>query len=377
MSGVSGGWGSIQILEEFFEGVVGDDITGERIRSLDFHRGSELISRLCSVVPPHDPGHAGAVAWRTARTLESRATLLIDFSTRSNVPACAIYAHQLLIDDPVSFPPGPPKGKGNVERLLNNLSYDIAPLARLRPLIEESAVVLYPSWVGVGKPQSYLELIGDPEGHDEDHRASLWGQELTDWVNNLWHLLPQGQVGEVADHIMANLLAASAFDVEVAATGRYVSMLPSSLTTAGAGITSYFDVLVPSLVGLEVADVVALRRSSEVFTRMRSALNEVAEQLPNDPERARRVGPDIARDVLKPLHDQLMREVRRSPTLAAAAGAAWTMSLAGADFWTGSGSVATAVGAATAPIPLLANWVANARGKSGHRAATRIIQTFS
>ena len=77
--------------------VVGDDVTGERSRNLDHRRGSELISRLWTVVP-----------------------------------TCAIYAHRLLIDDPVSFPSGPPNGKYNVERLLNNLSYDIAPLARLR-----------------------------------------------------------------------------------------------------------------------------------------------------------------------------------------------------------------------------------------------------
>ena len=98
---------------------------------------------------------------------------------------------------------------------------------------------------------------------------------------------------------------------------------------------------------------------------------------PADPERARRSGPAIAREVLEPLQGQLEREVKRSPTLAAAAGAAWTMGLAGADFWTGSGSVATAVGALTAPVPLLANWIVGAKGKVGHQAATRVIQTFS
>lgn len=186
-----------------------------------------------------------------------------------------------------------------------------------------------------------------------------------------------GTGGEVADAIMANLLAASAFDVDVAPTGRYVPLLPPALTTAGAAVTAYCDVLVPNLTNLDVADVVAVRQHSEVFARLRSALDQVVAQLPADPERARQNGPQIAREVLQPLSDQLAREVKGSPTLAAAAGVAWTMGLAGADFWTGSRSVATALGAATGPIPLLADWIVNSRGKSGLRAATRVIQTFS
>lgn len=206
---VKAGWGSIGVLEDFFVGVVGQDISAETLRGLGDRHYMSLRNRLADAVAEYDPGLAGAQEWRSKLDLSPLATLLVAPSAlNKEVAASAIYLRQILLEDPVWHLPEDAR----------QLSYSMGELAAIRPLVASGSLVLYPTAIG--------QSVWGHDFHGFNAEQSLWGTEVYEWAEELHASLPQGQVGEVAAAVTSALTAAAAFDVDTAAVGRYAPRIP-------------------------------------------------------------------------------------------------------------------------------------------------------
>lgn len=351
-------WGSIGVIEEFFGASLGKNVTARDVRELPLEQFEVLRERLAAVTPEVDVGEAGARAWRTDRPLSARATLVTGHGSDDQVLATALYLPQIVLEDPVWQ-----------AKTARELSFYIESLTRLRPLVASGAVVLYPPAIGWGASSlSELGLVRRPQG--------VWSPDVRRWADELLEVLPQGQVGEVAEAITANMVAAAAFDVDTASIGRYAPMVQTSLTTAGLRTWQLCSVVLPRFSGLSPSDVAAVREDTGLFAEFHSAFNQVADSIPEDPDRALRQGPEIAREILTPVADGLRKRTRRSPTLADSATAVWTLAAAGVDLDTHALTAGSAMIAAAAPIALFANWLRNGRRSSSKRSGLRILRSF-
>ena len=355
----SPGWGSIGVIEEFFGTPLGEDLTADVVRNLPPEQFEVLRERLAAVVPQTDPGEAGAIAWRAQQSLSARATLLVGNGMAGEVLASALYLPQIVLEDPVSR-----------AETAKELSFSIRTLTQLRPLVASSAVALYPASFG------WDASTINGRGPLNTPPPAVWSPGVRRWADELLHVLPQGQIGEVAWGISADLVAAAAFDVDAATIGRWAPMVQASLTTAGLRTWRLCNVVLPRFRGLSPRDVVTVREDTELFAEFRSAFDQVADSLPDDPDRAQRRGPEIAREILTPVADRLRKRTRRSPTLAASATATWTLAASGVDLASHSLSVGDAMLATVAPVALFANWLRNGRSGSPKRSGLRILRSF-
>lgn len=346
------------MIEEFFGGVVGADITPKTITTLPKRQWQVLSDRLNEVRFTGILDNERAEKWATAANIPSTCRIPVS-ECWENYQAAApltLYCDNVLCEDPIVF--------CNAQ---NTVARELLHLAELRPLIHNGALIIYPGKLG-------WDLFTFPIKRNLSQR---------DWdsANELSRLLPHYPADDVAHFMTLNLLVAGWVGADPVAVASRPALLDGVLQACGARViraNKLGAVALPSFHRLGSVGIAKLREDSAALSEVRRALDAIADELPRigeelSPTRASEIIADLAGPAASSLH----REIRNTPSLEAYVGFALTLGAGLVDAFAGTLSPGGATTLAASPVPLLVSLFNSYRKGRGKRLASRALLELS
>jgi hypothetical protein len=369
----------LAVVEDFFGGELGKDVALDAPQELSESRFAALQSELLEAAFAYIPARERAESWRAAANVKATARVPISEywdEWRAALPMC-LYTDHVVCEDPVRFP-------GSAAGVAEGLT----KLVELRELLRDGRVSLYPAQLGwnvlsptpaerrrhnvIAANVPYIPWLLPRDGPvDRDGRA---------FVKAASRNLPLlGYHNQITKYNAVELLNAARLQLSPVAVASRAGLLDRLLVDASSNVrraNKIAPIVLPSFAGLTGRQIADLRRNSAATNAVRGAIEKVADELPQGNRPPEEVA-ELVAAVVRPVIDELKREIRTRPSLAACVGFGLSLGTAVVSVALGHPDAATIAGTAGPAATLAIEGLGARQKRAAGRMAARTLLDFS